>query len=52
MRWLTPGWSGTSSRKTRASSLARAAPHTGNRVIHSASGTIQVPSTSVNDGGP
>ena len=44
--WLTPGRSGTFSRKTRTSSLARAAPATGKRVIHSASGTIQVPSAS------
>ena len=30
-RWLTPGRSGTFSRKTRTSSLASAAPQTGNR---------------------
>ena len=28
-RWLTPGWSGTPSRVTRASSLTMAAPQTG-----------------------
>ena len=34
---------------TRASSRTRAAPHTTTSRIHSASGTIQVPSTSLNE---
>ena len=48
-RWLTPGWSGTSARLIRASSLTIAAPHTTTSRIHSVAATIHVPSASVND---
>src|SRR5579875_2289468 len=48
-RWLMPGWSGTPLSEIRASSRPRAAPHTTTSRIHSASGTIHVPSASLND---